>query len=88
MVVSVIVSIASATTVLGTAIRGLFVYLDRRGDRRLAQHVFDQTRSTDSLTGYVQLRRAQHAAFSLGRSNSETPWLGIPQPNEDQGSPS
>lgn len=61
-VVTISGSIVAAT---GITIRGLLIFLDRQGDRRLARHVFDQTKSTDALAGYTKLRLAQRPR--LGR---------------------
>jgi hypothetical protein len=63
MDISVIVAVGSCAATIGLVIRGLFSYLDRRGDRQLARHVFEQTRSTDGLNGYAKLRRAQRTAL-------------------------
>ena len=57
MDVSVIIALSSAA--FGVTARSLFIFLDRRGDRKLARHVFNQTRSTDALDGYARLRKAQ-----------------------------
>jgi hypothetical protein len=56
---SVIVEVGSCVTTVGLITRGLFNFLDHRGDRQLARYVFEQTRSTDGLNGYIKLRRAQ-----------------------------
>ena len=66
MDISVIVAVGSCATTVGLMIRGLFNYLDRRGDRQLARHVFEQTRSTDGLNGYTKLRRAQRTPLVSG----------------------
>lgn len=39
------------------------MYLRDRGDRRLARYVFDQTRRTEALDGYVRLVRERHASL-------------------------
>jgi hypothetical protein len=57
MDISVIVAVGSCAPAVGLVTRGLFNYLDRQGDRQLARHVFEQTRSTDGLNGYTKLRR-------------------------------
>lgn len=59
----VLVAVGSCLTAVGLIIRGLLIFLDRRGDRRFAHHVFDQTRSTDGLKGYAELRRAQRMSL-------------------------
>jgi len=59
MGIPVIIAVGSCVTTLGLIIRSLFNYLDHRADRKLARHVFDQTRSTDGLSGYAELRKAQ-----------------------------
>lgn len=59
MGIPVIIAVGSCVTTLGLIIRSLFNFLDRRADRKLARHVFDQTRSTDGLRGYTELRKAQ-----------------------------
>jgi hypothetical protein len=64
-------SILAVCTSAATVSRGILVYLDRRGDRKLAKHTFDQTRSTDALNGYTRLRKAQQRIISAPRKSSE-----------------
>jgi hypothetical protein len=59
MDVPTIAMVASITGGAGLTVRGFLAYLDHREDRRLARHVFDQTRSTDALDGYSRLLTAQ-----------------------------
>lgn len=65
MDLQVIITIGSCATALGLTIRGVLAFLDHRGDRQLARHMFDETKSTDGLRGYVELRKAQHAVVAL-----------------------
>ena len=59
MGIPVIIAMGSCATTLGLIVRGLFIYLDHLGDRKLTRHVFDQTGSTDGLRGYAALCRAR-----------------------------
>jgi hypothetical protein len=63
-----ILAICSSAAAIGT---GLWAYLDRRGDRKLARYIFDHTRSTDALSGYTELRKAQQRAITVGRKPSK-----------------
>jgi hypothetical protein len=59
-----IICTSSASAISMTA-RAVLKFLDRRGDRRFARHVFDQTRSTDALHGYSELRGSGQPVISL-----------------------
>jgi hypothetical protein len=75
---STIVIIGSAVGAAGMTVRRIVVSLERRGDRKLVRYVFDQTKSTDALKGYIELWRPQRSAVSSGRgSESEA---GSPSP--------
>jgi len=39
--------------------------LERRADRKFFRHVFDQTRSTEALSGYTEFCRAQHPVITM-----------------------
>ena len=65
MDLSAIEILSGATGAVGLTLRRMLLSLERRGDRKLAQHVFDQTRSTDALKGYVELRKAQQPIIGL-----------------------
>ena len=67
MGLQVIIAIGSCATALGLTVRSVLAFLDRREDRRLARYMFDQTRSTDGLRGYIELRKAQHPIGPLSR---------------------
>jgi hypothetical protein len=66
---------------------GLWIYLDRRGDRKLAKCIFDQTRSTDALNGYIELRKAQPPVIGVGRKASDDTATSPPEVSEGQGAP-
>jgi hypothetical protein len=65
MDLSLIGYLSGATCAAGLTVRRLILSLERRGDRKLAQYVFDQTRSTDALKGYIELRKAQQPIIVL-----------------------
>jgi len=68
---STIAIVSGAIATLGLTVRRLFVYLERRDDRKLAQHVFDETGSTRELGGYTKLRRALRPFSGMDKSEHE-----------------
>jgi hypothetical protein len=61
----------SAITAAGITARRVIASLERRGDRKFALHVFDQTKSTDALDGYIKLCEVQQAKVVLGRKRGQ-----------------
>jgi hypothetical protein len=55
----------TSASAIGMTARSLLKFLDHRGDRQLARHVFDQTRSTDALHGYTELRACGQPIITL-----------------------
>jgi hypothetical protein len=79
-----VLMICSSAAAVGS---GLWIYLDRRGDRELAKYVFDHTRSTDALNGYIELRKAQPPVIGVGRKASDDTATSPPEVSEGQGAP-
>lgn len=76
MGIPVIVAVGSYLTTLSLIVRSVLNFLDRRGDRQLARYIFDQTRSTDRLSGYTELRKAQRIPIvgrRVGNEHEATP---------------
>jgi hypothetical protein len=69
--VSSIAVISTAITAVSVTVRRVIVCLERRGDRKLAREIFEQTRSTDALKGYTELRHAQQPIIAWVRRTSE-----------------
>jgi hypothetical protein len=59
-------------TFAGVLVRQVRVGLRDRGDRKLAKHIFDQTRSTDALDGYTQLVEARKPPLPALRKESKS----------------
>ena len=64
--------------------RRVITSLERRADRKLFRYVFDQTRSTDALSGYTELRRAQRPVIPMGLKSTEQT-AATPPASEGQG---
>ena len=54
-----LISAAVAVAVAGVTVRSTFLFLERQGDRKLARHVFDQTKSLESLQWYVNIHKSR-----------------------------
>lgn len=56
--------ILSGLTALGMIARQIRLTIQDVGERRLARHVFDQTRDTDALDGYARMIEARNGKSS------------------------
>jgi hypothetical protein len=62
---SIVAIIGSSAGAVGMTVRRIVISLERRGDRKLICHIFDQSKSADVLNSYIELWRPSRAAVTV-----------------------